>query len=88
MQFEWDPDKQRSNLRKHGVELADAVAVFHDLHAITVEDAGHHEQRFVTVGMDAFGRVLVVVYAYSQSDTIRIISARKADPGERKQYEY
>jgi len=38
--------------------------------------------------MDAFGRVLVVVYAYSQSDTIRIISARKADPGERKQYEY
>ena len=40
MQFEWDPDKQRSNLRKHGVELADAVALFHDLHAITVEDGG------------------------------------------------
>jgi uncharacterized DUF497 family protein len=87
MQFEWDPDKQRANLPKHGVELADAVAAFHDLHAVTVADGAHHEQRFVTVGMDAFGRVLVVVYAYGASDTIRIISARKADPGERKQYE-
>jgi uncharacterized DUF497 family protein len=87
MQFEWDPDKQRTNLRKHGVELADAVAVFHDPHAVTVEDRGHHEQRFVTVGIDAFGRVLVVAYAYRKTDTIRIISVRTADPSERKQYE-
>jgi uncharacterized protein len=87
MQFEWDTDKQSRNLRKHGIELADAVAVFHDIRAVTVEDVGHHEQRFVTVGTDAFGRILVVVYAYGRSDTIRIISARKADPSERKQYE-
>ena len=72
---------------RYGVELADAVTFFHDLHTVTLEDGGHHEQRFVTVGIDAFGRVLVVVYAYGKSDTIRIISARKADPGERKQYE-
>lgn len=87
MQFEWDPDKQRTNLRKHGIELADAVAVFQDRVAVTVEDRRHREQRFVTVGMDAFGRVLVVVYAYGTTDTIRIISARKADPSECKQYE-
>jgi hypothetical protein len=87
MQFEWDPDKQRTNLHKHGVELADAVAVFHDLRAVTVENEWYREQPYVTAGMDASGRVLVVVYAYGKGDTIRIISARKADPGERKQYE-
>ena len=86
LQFEWDPDKQRVNLRKHGVFLADAVATFHDPHAVTVEDLGHHEQHFVTVGMDAFGRVLLVGYAYRKTDTIRIIFARNADPSERKQY--
>jgi uncharacterized protein len=87
MRFEWDTDNQSRNLRKHGIELADAVAVFQDVRAVTVDDVGHHEQRFVTVGMDAFGRVLVVVYAYGKCDTIRIISARKAGPSERSQYE-
>jgi uncharacterized DUF497 family protein len=86
MQFEWDPHKQRTNLRKHGVEFADAVAVFRDPLGLTVEDCEHEEQRFVTIGMDAFGRTLVVVYAYRGADTIRLISARRADPSERKQY--
>ncbi len=87
MHFEWDPNKQRINLRRHAVEFADAVAVFQDLQAITVEDQAHDEQRFVTIGRDACGRVLVVVYAYTGSARVRIISARKADPSERKQYE-
>ncbi|MGB0714093.1 MAG: BrnT family toxin [Gammaproteobacteria bacterium] len=86
MQFEWDPNKQRTNLRKHGVELADAVAVFRDPLSVRVEDSAHDEQRFASIGLDAFGRVLVVVYTYCGQDTIRIISARKADASERKQY--
>ena len=86
MQFEWDPHKQRANLRKHGIELADAVAVFRDPLALTVEDREYDEQRFVTIGADAFGRTLVVVYTYRGTDTVRLISARRADPSERKQY--
>jgi len=86
MNFEWDLDKQRANRRKHGIELADAVAVFQDSQAATVEDRAHDEQRFATIGLDAFRRVLVVVYAYREPATIRIISARKADATERKQY--
>jgi uncharacterized DUF497 family protein len=86
MHFDWDPDKQRANLRKHGIELADAVAVFRDPFAVTVEDRSHQEERFVALGMDAFGRTLVVVYIYRDPDTIRLISARQADASERKQY--
>jgi uncharacterized protein len=86
MHFDWDPDKQRANFRKHGIELADAVAVFRDPFAVTVEDSAHEEQRFVTMGLDAVGRILVVVYAYRAPNPIRIISARKADASERKQY--
>lgn len=86
MQFEWDSHKQRANLRKHGIELADAAAVFCDPLALTIEDCGHDEQRFVTIGLDAFGRTLVVVYAYRGHDIIRLISARRADPSEREHY--
>ncbi len=75
------------NLRKHGVEFADAVGVFGDPQALTTEDRDHDEQRFVTCGLDGLGRVLVVVYAYPEPDVIRIISARKAEPHERRQYE-
>lgn len=85
--FEWDPTKQRANLRKHAIEFADAVAVFRDPLALTVEDRSHIEQRFVTIGLDAFGRILSVVYVYREPDSIRIVSARKADPSERRQYE-
>lgn len=87
MRFEWDDAKRKANLRKHGVEFADAVSVLDDPRAITVEDRDHDEQRFVTLGKDAFGRVLVVVYAYPQPEVVRIISARKAEPHERRQYE-
>jgi hypothetical protein len=61
--FEWDPEKARTNARRHGVEFADAVAALEDEQAVTVPDEDNEdEERFVTVGRDAFGRLLVVVY--------------------------
>jgi uncharacterized DUF497 family protein len=55
--------------------------------AVTIEDTRHGEQRFVTVGSDLLGRILIVVYAYSGEEEIRLISARKATPRERRVYE-
>ena len=81
MEFRWDERKRQINLRKHRIELADAVRVFDDPLALTLEDCDHDEQRFVTMGRDALGRVLVVAYAYQEPDTLRLISARKAEPG-------
>ena len=86
MELFFDPAKNRINIRKHGIDLADVEAVFYDLSAITVEDRDHKEQRLVTLGMDSFGRLLVVCYTY-RGNTIRVISARKAEPHERKVYE-
>jgi uncharacterized DUF497 family protein len=83
--YEWDYDKAQTNLRKHGIDLADAVTVLDDINAITIPDNDHNEERFITLGMDAHGRILVVVYAY-RDDVIRIISARKAKKYEHKQY--
>lgn len=54
---------------------------------MTIEDGDHSEQRFVTLGMDDLGRILVVCYTYRDETTIRLISARKAEPHERKEYE-
>lgn len=87
MNFEWDDRKRQINLRRHRIELADAVAVFSDPFALTREDFDHDEQRFVTLGQDALGRLLIVAYTYREPATIRLISARKAEPHERKQYE-
>ena len=52
MEFEWDPAKAASNLRKHGVDFADAVAVFDDELAITIRDPDSEEERFVTTGAE------------------------------------
>lgn len=86
MVYQWDKDKASANLRKHGIDFADAVSVFSDDLAITIPDERFDEERFVTIGVDAFGRVLVVVYTL-RDDEIRIISARKATRQERQQYE-
>ena len=77
----------KANIRKHGVDLADVEGVFYDPAAITIEDRDHGEQRFVTLGMDGSGRLLVVCYAYQDEATIRVISARKAQPHECDDYE-
>jgi uncharacterized DUF497 family protein len=86
LEFEWDPKKAETNLRKHGVEFVDAVIVLDDERAITLPDDHPSEERYLTFGMDAQGRVLALSYAVNGS-TIRIISARKATPRERAQYE-
>jgi uncharacterized DUF497 family protein len=83
---EWDSRKAAANLRKHGVDFADAATVLHDDHAITIRDDEAGEQRYVTIGMDALARILVVVYTW-RGDLPRLISARQAKPQERQQYE-
>lgn len=84
----WDPAKRTSNLAKHGVDFVDVDDTFwSDPMALTTEDSGHYEQRFVSVAANGFGHILAVVYSYPDEETIRVISARRAEPQERKQYE-
>ena len=83
---EWDPNKADSNYRKHGVRFSEAATVLYDDLAVTVEDTGFGEQRFVTVGQSAEGRLLVVVYSW-RGERIRLISAREANQKERRSYE-
>lgn len=86
MIYQWDRNKAVANVQKHGVDFADAVAVFSDDFAITLTDERFDEERFITIGVDAFDRVLVVVYTM-RGNEIRLISARRATKRERQQYE-
>ncbi len=86
MSYEWDPNKAKSNYKKHRVKFADAVGVFEDENAITIEDEHENEDRFITIGRDFLRRILVVVYTF-RGVIIRIISARKAATHEKKEYE-
>ena len=87
MSFQWDRDKAQANIDNHKIDFADAAGVFEDQWALTIKE--HYvddEQRFVTLGMDFLGRVLVVVYSYRHED-IRLISARRATRLERRTYD-
>jgi hypothetical protein len=87
VEVEWDANKAASNLRNHGVDFADAASVLLDDMALTIlDDSVDEEDRFVTLGMDALGRLLVVVYTWRE-DILRLISARPATTGERRRYE-
>lgn len=86
MLVEWDQRKASANLRKHGVDFADAVIALEDLNALTIEDSSSDEQRFITLGLGPSLTVLLVVYAYRAESVIRIISARKADKSEIAEY--
>ena len=87
MPVTWDPNKAEINFKKHGIRFSDADVVLYDPFAMTLEEhAVANEQRFVTIGSDAVGRIVAVVYLY-RTDNVRLISARKATPKERKQYE-
>jgi uncharacterized protein len=77
VEFEWDERKARANLRKHRVDFADAATMFQDDRAVTVAEDDTDEERYVTIGMDALARVLVVAYAM-RGERIRII--RRAGP--------
>ena len=86
MEFEWDPRKAKENLRKHGVDFADAVIALEDENALTIEDLYHNEFRFKTLGMGPTLNILFVVHCEVTANRIRVISARKADKGEIKVY--
>ena len=86
MSVEFDPAKARSNQRKHGVSFSHGEQALRDPMAFTMEDPDSTgEQRFITLGMDALGRVIVVVHTQREERT-RLISARKASRGEADRY--
>lgn len=88
LNFEWDTEKARGNLEKHGVSFEEAGTVFGDLLSGTVLDPDHSddEDRYIIIGTSNRGRVLLVAYT-DRNDVIRIISARPLTRSERKQYE-
>jgi uncharacterized protein len=88
VQFEWDPAKAEENLTKHAIAFPEAMTVFGDPLEVVVADPDHSlgEQRFLSMGLSAAGRLLVVSYT-ERHGRIRMISARTATARERKQYE-
>lgn len=85
--IQYDKSKNAANKLKHkGISLAEAEPVLHDERALTLEDNDHDEQRWISLGLDAKGRVLVVAYSYRKVNVVRIISARLATPSERRAY--
>jgi hypothetical protein len=90
LQFEWDPNKAESNIRKHGITFIEAESVFSDecARVIPDPDSSYGEERFIIMGLSEKHNTLVVCHCYRGGDErIRIISARKAEKRERKQYE-
>jgi uncharacterized DUF497 family protein len=88
VRFEWDPPKAEVNLRAHGVSFAEAVSVFEDDFALTREDEDiTDELRFVALGLTDHGNLVVVVYTYREPNTIRLISAWKANKRQKALYE-
>ncbi|MGB7199719.1 MAG: BrnT family toxin [Acidobacteriaceae bacterium] len=88
MKFDWQVQKAEANYKKHGVRFPESLPVFEDDFSITITDdeSDPGEQRFISIGMGVRGRVLVVIYTYREA-SIRIISARPAEPQEIRQYE-
>ncbi len=87
--FQWDLQKSKQNLAKHGVSFEEARSVFMDPMAATIADPlspDPSEERFIAMGFSARQRLIVVVHC-ERGDTIRIISARQATRRERKHYE-
>lgn len=90
MQFEWDPEKNRENIRKHGLDFADAWQIFDSpIPMLTEEDTkeDYGEDRYLGIGFLKNFVVVVVIYTEQAEDTIRIISLRKALKHERKRFE-
>lgn len=88
VKFVWDSTKAEANITEHGIRFSEAVTVFEDDFALTREDPdSNEEQRFVTLGLNSFAKLLVVVYTYNEPDIIRIISAWKANKPQRLLYE-
>ena len=88
MKIEWDPEKAKFNLKKHGISFEEAATALSDPMAATGADPDHSitEERYVTFGVSEKGRLVVVSHT-EKEETIRIISARKASKGEKELYE-
>lgn len=89
LRFAWDAAKAAVNWRKHGVSFEEAATVFEDPRGLLIADPDHSEDedRYVLLGMSSRPRVVVVVHCYRENDAvIRIISARRADRDESRQY--
>jgi uncharacterized DUF497 family protein len=89
LDFEWDENKSALNHKKHGITFEEAKTVFADELGRLISDPDHSEgeERFILMGMSSRLRLLTVCHCERGPNTIRIISARKADKSERKQYE-
>ena len=86
MRFAWHDEKAKSNAKKHGVSFDEASTVFADPLAVVIEDAVN-EERTIIIGLSTRHRVLFTVFVEISDDEVRIISARRATPHERKKYE-
>ncbi len=88
LQFDWDEDKAKRNIEKHGVSFEEATTVFGDRLSLTIDDPQHsvEEKRFITIGESANRELLVVVHT-ERDGAIRIISAREATRREKQDYE-
>ena len=87
--FEWHEAKDRANQKKHGISFEEAKSVFFDEYAVQFYDEGHsvEENRFIMLGMSSESRILIVCHCERErSETIRIISARRATKNERRFY--
>ncbi|MGI4788897.1 MAG: BrnT family toxin [Janthinobacterium lividum] len=86
--FDWDPDKARSNFKKHRVTFEEALSAFRDPLSLVVPDPAHSEteDRLVLIGLSDRRRLLVIIYV-ERGDSLRLISARTADSDERREYE-
>ena len=89
LRFEWDPAKGSLNVRRHGVSFTEAQSAFLDEHAILIDDPDHSlsEERFILLGLSSSLRLLLVCHCYrAEGGLVRIVSARKADRQERRDY--
>jgi len=86
--FEWDEDKSKLNVRKHGSSFEEGKTVFNDPFAITIGDPDHSddESRYIDIGLSSKGKLLVIWYT-DRNENIRLIGCRKATRSERKAYE-
>jgi len=88
VKFVWDPAKAKTNLRKHGVSFEEAVTCFDDPNgAYFRNEAPAYEDRLILIAVSSRTRLLFVVHAEVGRDAIRIVSARKASPAQRRKYE-
>lgn len=88
MEFEWNQNKAKLNLEKHGVSFQEASTVFNDPLSVTFSDPDHSigENRYIIIGRSQFGQLLIVAHT-DRGEEVRVISARKITQQERKFYE-